>query len=282
MVQNTYNYTDYQISCQAENSLRAVTKEVIIMDKKKKRIITVAIVLIVLLVGLGTVIALAGENDTESTETTEQVTTEAIKEEKEPTTEVMLEEPTTETTVEEEPAIETTEAEDTGATQATTESPTKPETTEAPSASAQSATTEAPAPSAPTEPAPSAPTAPTTEEPKHEHNWVWVKTKDAWVETVVDKPAWTETKEHSEEYHWFNGFACHYCWQEFATSTEAKAHCNSYRDTDPYHVAAGYGSVSYKVVDKPAWTETIEHPAETHTVNHPEEGYYKCDCGATK
>lgn len=206
--------------------------------------------------GIGAVIILVSQNDND--------------EHKAPTTtEVMVEEPTTETTVEEEPTTETTEAEDTGATQATTKSPTKPENNEVPT---QSETTEAPAPSAPT--------VPTTEEPKHEHNWVWVKTKDAWGETVVDKPAWTETKEHPEKYHWFNGFACHYCWQEFATSTEAKAHCDA--QTDDYHFCAGYGSVSYKVVDEPAWTETIEHPAETHTVDHPEEGYYKCDCGATK
>ena len=237
------------------------------MKNKKKKILVIILIILLLITGAIVTIVLLNKDDKNNSIVT---TTEA------------KEEPTTETVVEEESTIETTEAEDTGATQATTESPAKPESdTEVP---AQSATTEAPAPSAPTEPAPSAPTAPTTEEPKHEHNWVWVKTKDASKVWVVDQAAYIEYKEHPEEWHWWTGYACHYdgCGMLFDTSTEANAHSDSYAGIDDYHSCAGYGSATRKVVDKPAWTEEIPHEEVGHWAETPEEGYYKCDCGATK
>lgn len=150
--------------------------------------------------------------------------------------------------------------------------PTKPATTEAPKPE-KPATTEAPKPAKPTTP----------EAPKHQHDYsVWVVDVPASTKTVVDKEAWTETVEHEAETHKVMGVACHYCGQWFDTSTECKAHLSTFDTTDLHHAVAGYGTKAKTIVDKEAWTETINHPAETHEETVPEQGHWECSCGAKK
>lgn len=112
----------------------------------------------------------------------------------------------------------------------------------------------------------------TTEAPatQHQHNYnVWVKTKDAWDETVTDTPE--QRIEHPEEGYWAPAVRCNGCHEVFLSMEALRAHpCGS----------DGYGSTQAWVKTKDAWTETI--PAKTHTVHHDEEGYWKCECGARK
>lgn len=110
----------------------------------------------------------------------------------------------------------------------------------------------------------------TTEAPttQHQHNYnVWVKTKDAWDETVVDTPE--QRIDYPEEGYWAPAVRCNGCHEVFLSMEALRAHpCGS----------DGYGSTQAWVKTKDAYTETI--PAKTHTVHHDEEGYWKCECGA--
>lgn len=112
----------------------------------------------------------------------------------------------------------------------------------------------------------------TTEAPttQHQHNYnVWVKTKDAWDETVVDTPE--QRIDYPEEGYWAPAVQCNGCHEVFLSMEALRAHpCGSY----------GYSSTQAWVKTKDAYTETI--PAKTHTVHHDEEGYWKCGCGARK
>lgn len=113
----------------------------------------------------------------------------------------------------------------------------------------------------------------TTEAPttQHQHNYnVWVKTKDAWDETVVDTPE--QRIDYPEEGYWVDAVKCHICGQVFTSAAGLDSHpCGgrSWGTTDDVWVKT-----------KDAWTETI--PAKTHTVHHDEEGYWACSCGARK
>lgn len=113
----------------------------------------------------------------------------------------------------------------------------------------------------------------TTEAPaaQHQHNYnVWVKTKDAWDETVVDTPE--QRIDYPEEGYWVDAVKCHICGQVFTSAAGLDSHpCGdrSWGTTDDVWVKT-----------KDAWTETI--PAKTHTVHHDEEGYWTCSCGARK
>lgn len=113
----------------------------------------------------------------------------------------------------------------------------------------------------------------TTEAPttQHQHNYnVWVKTKDAWDEEVIDTPE--QTIEHPAEYKTVPALECHGCSGLFTSADAYFSHpCG-----DDY----GYTETTDKVKIKDAWTETI--PAKTHTVHHDEEGYWACSCGARK
>lgn len=114
----------------------------------------------------------------------------------------------------------------------------------------------------------------TTEAPatQHQHNYnVWVKTKDAWEETVIDTPK--QTIEHPEEGYWADAVKCHICGQVFTSMEALDAHAD--------HGAESWGTTGdVWVKTKDAYTETI--PAKTHTVHHDEEGYWTCSCGARK
>lgn len=117
----------------------------------------------------------------------------------------------------------------------------------------------------------------TTEAPtaQHQHNYnVWVKTKDAWDETVVDQAAYDETIEHPAEYKTVPAMKCHGCGGLFTSADAYFSHpCG-----DDY----GFTDTTDKIKVKDAWTETKHHDAVTHTVHHDEEGYWKCECGARK
>lgn len=117
----------------------------------------------------------------------------------------------------------------------------------------------------------------TTEAPtaQHQHNYnVWVKTKDAWDETVVDQAAYDETIEHPAEYKTVPAVECHGCGQVFTSADAYFAHpCG-----DDY----GTTTTTAEQEVKGPWTETKHHDAVTHTVHHDEEGYWACSCGARK
>lgn len=118
----------------------------------------------------------------------------------------------------------------------------------------------------------------TTEAPatQHQHNYnVWVKTKDAWDETVTDTPE--QRIEHPAEYKTVPAVRCNTCLQKFTSMDEFGAHELRYGG---WCTADGYGETTMSIMTHDAWTETI--PAKTHTVHHDEEGYWKCECGARK
>lgn len=121
-------------------------------------------------------------------------------------------------------------------------------------------------------PSPKPSTPATTEAPaaQHQHNYnVWVKTKDAWDETVIDTPE--QTIEHPAEYKTVPAVQCNGCHEVFLSMEALRAHpCGS----------DGYGETTAKQMTHDAWTETI--PAKTHIVHHDEEGYWACSCGARK
>ena len=128
----------------------------------------------------------------------------------------------------------------------------------------------------------------------HGDNCEWIVDKEAWTEevfhpaeghyiTIEKEPAWTETIEHPEEGHWDIVTRCHQCNAILTSNEDVIKHyeenlnCSSYGDFEEW------------VVDKEAWTETIEHPAVmqevfvvdkpawTETVEHPEEGHWVCN-----
>ena len=112
----------------------------------------------------------------------------------------------------------------------------------------------------------------TNNTPQHQHSYsVWVKTKDAWDETVIDQAAYDETIEHPEEGYWAAAVQCNGCHEVFFSAADLDSHpCG----------ARAYGSTQAWKKTKDAWTETKHHDAVTHTVHHAEEGYWKCECGA--
>lgn len=123
------------------------------------------------------------------------------------------------------------------------------------------------------------PSTPATTEaptPQHQHNYnVWVKTKDAWDETVVD--TLEQTIEHPAEYKTVPVVQCNTCYQKFTNYADFDAHATYGGGSC---TADGHGTTTMSIMTHDAWTETI--PAKTHTVHHDEEGYWTCSCGARK
>ncbi len=127
-------------------------------------------------------------------------------------------------------------------------------------------------------PSPKPSTPATTEAPtaQHQHNYnVWVKTKDAWDETVTDTPE--QTIEHPAEYKTVPAVQCNTCYQKFTNYADFDAHATYGGGSC---TADGHGTTTMSIMTHDAWTETI--PAKTHTVHHDEEGYWTCSCGARK
>lgn len=127
-------------------------------------------------------------------------------------------------------------------------------------------------------PSPKPSTPATTEAPtaQHQHNYnVWVKTKDAWDETVIDTPE--QTIEHPAEYKTVPAVRCNTCLQKFTNYADFDAHATYGGGSC---TADGHGTTTMSIMTHDAWTETI--PAKTHTVHHDEEGYWACSCGARK
>lgn len=122
-------------------------------------------------------------------------------------------------------------------------------------------------------PSPKPSTPATTEAPttQHQHNYnVWVKTKDAWDETVIDTPE--QTIDYPEQGYYAPAMQCNGCHEIFTSSEAYFAHpCG-----DDY----GYGSTQVWIKTGDPYTKVI--PAKTHTVHHDEEGYWTCSCGARK
>lgn len=111
--------------------------------------------------------------------------------------------------------------------------------------------------------------------PQHQHNYnVWVKTKDAYDEKVIDQAAYDETIEHPEEGYWADAVQCRMCGQVFTSIDALAAHPCGGRN---YGTAADVW-----VKTKDAWTETKHHDEKSHVVHHDEEGYWTCSCGARK
>lgn len=115
----------------------------------------------------------------------------------------------------------------------------------------------------------------TNNTPQHQHNYnVWVKTKDAYDEKVIDQSAYDETIEHPEEGYWADAVQCRMCGQVFTSIDALVAHPCGGRN---------YGTANdVWVKTKDAWTETKHHDEKSHVVHHDEEGYWKCECGARK
>lgn len=121
-------------------------------------------------------------------------------------------------------------------------------------------------------PSPKPSTPATTEAPtaQHQHNYnVWVKTKDAWDETVIDTPE--QTIDYPEQGYYAPAVECRICKQIFFSNEDLLAHPCGGRSC---------GSTQVWIKTKDAYTEVI--PAKTHTVHHDEEGYWACSCGARK
>lgn len=118
----------------------------------------------------------------------------------------------------------------------------------------------------------------TTEAPaaQHQHNYnVWVKTKDAWDETVIDTPE--QRIDYPEQGYYAPAKRCNTCYQVFTSSDDFVAHATYGGGSCP---ADGYGTTQVWIKTGDPYTETI--PAKTHTVHHDEEGYWTCSCGARK
>lgn len=110
--------------------------------------------------------------------------------------------------------------------------------------------------------------------PQHQHNYnVWVKTKDAYDEKVIDQAAYDETIEHPEEGYWADAVECRICKQIFFSNEDLLAHPCGGRSC---------GSTQAWKKTKDAWTETKHHDEKSHVVHHDEEGYWACSCGARK
>ena len=114
----------------------------------------------------------------------------------------------------------------------------------------------------------------TNNTPQHQHNYnVWVKTKDAWNETVIDTPE--QTIDYPEQGYYAPAKQCNTCHQVFTSSDEFRAH----RISDGgWCDCSGSGTTQVWVKTRDPYTEVI--PAKTHTVHHDEEGYWTCSCGA--
>ena len=121
----------------------------------------------------------------------------------------------------------------------------------------------------------------------------WVVDKEAWTEEVqhpaetkqeyvVDKEAWTETINHPEEGHMDYRNVCHNC------GADITGHAVEHIQQNGQNGCLSYGTKEIWVVDKPAWTETINHPEEGHyedvvikeawdeeVLVSPEEGHYE-------
>lgn len=120
----------------------------------------------------------------------------------------------------------------------------------------------------------------------------WIVDKEAWTEEVqhpaetedkwvVDKEAWTETVNHPEEGHEEIRTICHNC------GADITGHAADHIQENALNGCLGYGDKVIWIVDKPAWTETINHPEEGHTetvvtkpawtekVEHPEVGHWE-------
>ena len=105
----------------------------------------------------------------------------------------------------------------------------------------------------------------TNNTPQHQHNYnVWVKTKDAYDETI----------EHPAEYKTVPALECHGCGQIFTSADSYFAH--------PCGGEYGSTETTAKQMTHDAWTETKHHDEKSHVVHHDEEGYWKCECGARK
>lgn len=127
-------------------------------------------------------------------------------------------------------------------------------------------------------PSPKPSTPATTEAPtaQHQHNYnVWVKTKDAWDETVIDTPE--QRIDYPEQGYYAPAKQCNTCYQVFTSPDDFVAHATYGGGSCP---ADGYGTTQVWVKTKDPYTEVI--PAKTHTVHHDEEGYWTCSCGARK
>ena len=127
-------------------------------------------------------------------------------------------------------------------------------------------------------PSPKPSTPATTEAPtaQHQHNYnVWVKTKDAWDETVIDTPE--QRIDYPEQGYYAPAEQCNTCHQVFTSSADFDAH-STYGGGSCS--ADGYGTTQVWVKTRDPYTEVI--PAKTHTVHHDEEGYWTCSCGARK
>lgn len=121
-------------------------------------------------------------------------------------------------------------------------------------------------------PSPKPSTPATTEAPttQHQHNYnVWVKTKDAWDETVVDTPE--QRIDYPEQGYYAPAVECRICKQIFFSNEDLLAHPCGGRSC---------GSTQVWIKTGDPYTEVI--PAKTHTVHHDEEGYWACSCGARK
>lgn len=121
-------------------------------------------------------------------------------------------------------------------------------------------------------PSPKPSTPATTDAPtaQHQHNYnVWVKTKDAWDETVTDTPE--QRIDYPEQGYYAPAVECRICKQIFFSNEDLLAHPCGGRSC---------GSTQVWIKTKDAYTEVI--PAKTHTVHHDEEGYWACSCGARK
>lgn len=127
-------------------------------------------------------------------------------------------------------------------------------------------------------PSPKPSTPATTEAPttQHQHNYnVWVKTKDAWDETVIDTPE--QRIDYPEQGYYAPAKRCNTCYQVFTSSDEFRAH----RISDGgWCDCSGSGTTQVWIKTRDPYTEVI--PAKTHTVHHDEEGYWTCSCGARK
>lgn len=133
---------------------------------------------------------------------------------------------------------------------------------------------------------------------KEQGHYERVVVKPAWEEEkyVVDKEAWTEEIQHQAEGHYETvvikpawdetvekiKYVCR-CGTEFGNVADWEEHSRGLTLSGDYN-HMGYSNIPYHevinhpavtedkwVVDKEAWTETINHPEEGHTevINHP-------------
>ena len=101
---------------------------------------------------------------------------------------------------------------------------------------------------------------------------VWGVVKPAWDEQVLVKAAWTETINYPAKTHVEKVDTGKRYWvtsdnKTFYDHEEASRYC-----AETGAIKTAYPIYEEKVVvDKPAWTETVQHPAEYKTVHHEAE-----------